>query len=273
MPFVIDIDPVAVSLLGLQIRWYGLILVVAAGAAFWVARREAARRGVVPELVGDAVIWVAVAALIGGRALYLLQNELGMLGVDPLHALMVWQGGLSFYGGLIAGLVALVIFARRRGLPVLLALDLAALAAALGQAIGHLGCLIGGDSYGIPTNLPWGVVYRNPGAMAPLNVPLHPTQAYESLGLLILFAVLWRRRVPLERLGAGVLAGLYLAGLAALRFALFFLRDEPPVLLGLKTAQLLGIAVGVTGLVVLAVAAHRSAAARSSTLSLEVIES
>ncbi len=273
MPLVIDIDPVAVSLLGLQIRWYGLILVVASAAAFRVARREAARRGVVPELVGDAVIWVAVAALIGGRALYLVQNELGMLGADPLHALMVWQGGLSFYGGLIAGLVALVIFARRRGLPVLLALDLAALAAALGQAIGHLGCLIGGDSYGIPTNLPWGVVYRNPGAMAPLNVPLHPTQAYESLGLLILFAVLWRRRVPLERLGAGVLAGLYLVGLAALRFGLFFLRDESPVFLGLKTAQLLGIAIGVTGLVVLAVATRRSAAARSSSLSLEVIES
>ncbi len=273
MPFVIDIDPVAFSLLGLQIHWYGLILLLASGAAFWIARREAARRGVGAELVGDAAIWVAVAALVGGRALYILQNDVGTLGADPLHVLMVWQGGLSFYGGLIAGLVALLIFAGRRGLPALLVLDLAALAAALGQAIGHLGCLIGGDSYGIPTSLPWGVVYRNPGAMAPLDVPLHPTQLYESLGLIIVFALLWRWREPLERYGTGVLAGLYLIGLASLRFALFFLRDESPVLLGLKTAQWIGLAIGVMGAVLLAVAVRRSAAAQTSTLSLEVSQS
>jgi phosphatidylglycerol:prolipoprotein diacylglycerol transferase len=279
VPFVIDVDPVALSLLGLQIRWYGLILLLASAAAFWIALREAARRGVGAEVVGDAAIWVAVSALVGGRALYILQNELGMLGADPLHAFMVWQGGLSFYGGLIAGLVALLIFARRRGLPALLVLDLAALAAALGQAVGHVGCLIGGDSYGIPTSLPWGVVYENPGAMAPLGVALHPTQLYESLGLIIVFALLWRWREPLERYGTGALAGLYLIGLASLRFALFFLRDESPVLLGLKTAQWIGLGIGVIGVVLLAVAVRRSAveqssaAAQTSTLSLEVSQS
>ncbi len=273
MPFVIDIDPVAVSLLGLHIRWYGLILLLASGVAFWIARREAARRGIGAEVVGDAVIWVAVAALAGGRALYVLQNELGIVAADPLHALMVWQGGLSFYGGLIAGLFALVIFARRRGLSALLALDVAALAAALGQAVGHVGCLVGGDSYGIPTALPWGVVYRNPGAMAPLGIPIHPTQLYESLGLLVVFALLWRWREALERHGSGALAGLYLIGLASLRFTLFFLRDESPVLLGLKTAQWIGLGIGVTGVVVLAVAVRRSAADQASTFSLEVSQS
>src|SRR3972149_1520029 len=104
MPFVIDVDPVAFTLLGIPVRWYGLIFVG--------------------------------AAAIG----------------------------------------ALVIFARRRRLPFLLAADAAAPAAALGQAIGHLGCLIGGDSYGTVTSLPWAVIYRNPAAMAPLEGPLHPTQ-------------------------------------------------------------------------------------------------
>lgn len=85
---------------------------------------------------------------------------------------MVWMGGLSFYGGLIGALLVLVVFAPRRSLPLLAVFDVAAPAAAIGQAIGHLGCLVGGDSYGVPTDLPWAVIYRNPGAMAPQGIRL-----------------------------------------------------------------------------------------------------
>src|SRR3990170_3794894 len=203
MPFVIDIDPIAFTLVGIPVRWYGLIFVGAAGVGIWLAQREARRRGVGDEVVSDAVMWVAVAALVGGRALYIIQNELGSIASDPFHAFMIWQGGLSFYGGLLAAIGALVIFARRRRLPFLLAADVAAPAAALGQAIGHLGCLIGGDSYGTVTSLPWAVIYRNPAAMAPLEVPLHPTQVYEALALGLLFVALWRGRTRLGRAGAG----------------------------------------------------------------------
>ena len=79
MPFVIDIDPVAFTVLGIQVRWYGLILVVAVAVAFWLAQREGRRRGIGPEIVSDAAIWVGAAALVGGRVLYVLQNELGTL--------------------------------------------------------------------------------------------------------------------------------------------------------------------------------------------------
>src|SRR3990172_23874 len=153
MPFVIDVDPVAFTLVGIPVRWYGLIFVGAAGVGIWLAQREARRRGGGGGGGSGAglwggVMWVAVAALVGGRALYIIQNELGSIASDPFHAFMIWQGGLSFYGGLLAAIGALVIFARRRRLPFLLAADVAAPAAALGQAIGHLGGLIGGDSYG-----------------------------------------------------------------------------------------------------------------------------
>jgi len=141
VPFVIDIDPVAFTLLGIPIRWYGLIVVVAAAVAIWLALRDGRRRGIAPAVVSDAVIWVGLAALAGGRLLYVIQNELGSLADHPAHILMVWMGGLSFYGGLIAGLLALVVFAWRRGLPALAVLDVAAPAAAIGQAIGHLGAL------------------------------------------------------------------------------------------------------------------------------------
>jgi len=267
MPFVIDIDPTALSILGLPIRWYGLILLAAASVAFVVGRREARRHGIRDDVFADAVFWVAIASLVGGRLLYILQNELAMVAVDPVHAVMVWQGGLSFYGGLIGGLIALVVFARRRGLPPLAVFDVAAPAAAIGQAIGHLGCLVGGDSYGIPTDLPWAVVYRNAGAMAPQGIPLHPTQAYEAILLGLLFAGLWLGRERLGRVGDGAVASAYLLGLAAIRFGLFYLRDEPAVLFGLKTAQLIGLGIAALAIALFIVA--RQGRATSTTLSWE----
>jgi phosphatidylglycerol:prolipoprotein diacylglycerol transferase len=90
--------------------------------------------------------------------LFEIQNDLPMLAVDPFHAVMVWDGGLSFLGGLIAALIALVIYARRHGIPVGVVADAAAPAAAIGQAIGHLGCIVTGASSGIPTTLPWAFI-------------------------------------------------------------------------------------------------------------------
>ena len=271
MPFVIDIDPVAFALLGLPIRWYGLVLIVAAAVAIWVAQREARRRGIASDIVSDAVIWVGAAALVGGRVLYVVQNELSSLANHPAHILMVWMGGLSFYGGLIGAILALVVFARRRGLSLLTVFDVAAPAAAIGQAIGHIGCLVGGDSYGIPTDLPWAVIYRNPAAMAPQGIPLHPTQAYEAILLGFLFAGLWLGRERLGRLGDGGVAAAYLFGLAVIRFGLFFLRDEPAVLSGLKTAQLVGLVVALLA-VALLIVARRGRGSRT-TFQFEVIRS
>ena len=83
MPFVIDLDPVAFSLFGIPVRWYGLILVGAAAVAIWLAQREGRRRGIEAQVVSDAVIWVGGAALVGGRVLYVVQNELGSLAEHP----------------------------------------------------------------------------------------------------------------------------------------------------------------------------------------------
>lgn len=256
VPFVIEVDPIAFTLVGISVRWYGLVLILASAVAIRLAQREGPGRGIDGKIVSDAVIWVGAAALVGGRLLYVVQNELGSLADHPAHLIMVWMGGLSFYGGLIAGLIALAVFARRRGLPILTVFDVAAPAAAIGQAIGHVGCLIGGDSYGIPTDLPWAVIYRNPAAMAPQGVPLHPTQAYEAIVLGLLFIALWLGRRRLERLADGAVAAAYLFGLAAIRFGLFYLRDEPAVLFGLKTAQLIGLAIA--AFVVLVIAVRRA---------------
>jgi prolipoprotein diacylglyceryltransferase len=149
-------------------------------------------------------------ALVGGRILYLLQNELPDVAAHPLHVFAVWHGGLSFYGGLIAGLIGLAVWARRRGVGLGLAADIAAPAVAAGQAVGHIGCLIGGDSYGLPTTGPVAVVYENPNAMAPQGIALYPTQLYESVALALLALVMWASRGRLERLGPGATAALFL---------------------------------------------------------------
>lgn len=245
MPFEIGIDPVAFRVGGLAVHWYGIIVALASVVAVAVVLREARRLGVTSKAAEDAVVWVAIAALVGARALYIVQNnQLSQVARDPLSALMIWEGGLSFYGAVAGALVALAVFARRRDLQVAFLADAAAPAAALGQGIGHFGCLISGDSYGLPTSLPWAVIYRSPAAMAPQNVPLHPTQLYEAAALLLLFAALWLARGRLSP-RPWTMTGAYLLGLSVVRFGLFFLRDEPSVLFGLKAAQLIGILIAV----------------------------
>lgn len=244
----VAVDPVAFWLGGFAIRWYGLFAIAAAGVAFVLVRRGTRRAGIPDALVADGAVWVGVTAVIGGRALYVIQNELPVVLVNPLHAFAIWHGGLSFYGGLAAGLVALWLFARRNGLVFAGIADIAAPAVAAGQAIGHIGCFVGGDSYGLPTSLPWAVTYSNPGAMAPLGVALHPTQLYEAAALALLAGTLIAVRGPLARLGAGAMAATYLVGLAAIRFVLFFYRDDVVVLGGLKVAQVIGLGIAVVGL-------------------------
>ena len=244
----IGIDPVAFWLGGLAIRWYGLFAVAAVGVAYILVRRGTRRAGIPDALVADGAMWISLAAVIGGRALYVLQNELSEVQANPLHAFAIWHGGLSFYGGLAAGVAALWLFARRNGLAFAGIADVVAPAAAAGQAVGHIGCFVGGDSYGLPTSLPWAVTYANPGAMAPLGVALHPTQLYEAAALALLAVTLIALHRPLARLGAGATAATYLVGLAALRFVLFFYRDDVVVLGGLKVAQVIGLGIAVVGL-------------------------
>jgi phosphatidylglycerol:prolipoprotein diacylglycerol transferase len=263
----IGLDPVAFSLGGIEIRWYGIFVALSILTALLIARAGARRAGLSTALVDDGALWVGACALIGGRLLYLVQNELPDLAAHPLHAFAIWQGGLSFYGGLVAGLVGLVLWARHRGVVFGIAADVVAPAVAAGQAVGHIGCLIGGDSYGLPTDGPFAVIYRSPNAMAPQGVPLHPTQLYEAVSLGIFAVVLWASRGRLERFGPGATAAVYLVGNAAIRFGLFFLRDDVVVFAGLKVAQVIAIGIAVAGVVWLLALRQR---AMPATAALEV---
>lgn len=251
----VSLDPILVRIGHFGLGWYGIAVATAIAVALLVARREAGRRRIHP----DAVLWVAGWSLAGGfvgaRALFVVDHW-STFANDPIRSLAIREGGLAIQGALLGGLVAGVLSARRRRLPVLLLADIAAPAVVLGQAIGRLGCLFTGDALGGPTSLPWGVSYTNTASMAPqLGVPLHPVFAYEATWDLALFAFLWMVRTrgwPPGRLFAAYL-GLYAVG----KFGLTFFRQERVWAWGLQEAQFMAAVLLIGALVLWALTAFR----------------
>jgi phosphatidylglycerol---prolipoprotein diacylglyceryl transferase len=242
---VIDIglDPVLVRLGPLSVHWYGLMYVVGILAGIAVTVPYAARRGIDSDSY-YAVFWpVVICALIGGRLYYVVQSNFGWYLQHPARILATWEGGMAFYGAVFGGLLAAYLATRWRGLPFLVALDVAALFAPIAQTFGRVGNIVNGDIIGYPSTLPWATRYTNP---ANTFVPSHtlayqPAAAYELVFSAALFYLLYRLRFRLSP--PGTLFALWLVLYSIGQFLLFFGRANIVVLFGLKQAQLTSIAV------------------------------
>jgi phosphatidylglycerol:prolipoprotein diacylglycerol transferase len=164
-----------------------------------------------------------LGAIMGARLFYVVSYWREEFADQPLwEVVMVHHGGLVYYGGLVGGSLATIFYVRSKGLSLWKIGDLAAPSVALGHALGRVGCLINGCCYGLPTHLPWAVCY--PGGHPSLGVAVHPTQLYEAVLNLGLYALLeWRHRR--KRLKGEVFA-LYLIGYASLRLAVEFFRGD-----------------------------------------------
>lgn len=234
------------------VHTFGVLLAAAYLTAFWWLIREGRRARLDVDALSSLGFWSIVGAVIGAKALMILRDfPLYAAAPSELLSLSLITSAGDFYGGFIGALVAAAIFFRRdRRLPFWRTADLCAPAIALGQAIGRIGCFMAGDDYGAPTRLPWAVTFTDPDAAriggAPIGVPLHPVQLYESLVCLALFALLVRlsRRARVD--GEVILA--YTSFYAAARFALEFLRgdaDRGFVFGGLlSTSQLIALMLG-----------------------------
>jgi len=233
------------------IRYYGIILMLGAVAAAFLAEREARRRGEQSDAVWDGLIWVILGGIIGARIWHILTPPQTMVELGyttgyylthPLDALAVWQGGLGVPGAVIGGLIAMYIYARRKKLNYLIWLDIVAPALALGQAIGRWGNFVNQELYGGPTDLPWKIYiepqYRLPGFQ---NVEYyHPMFLYESLwNLAIVGILLWLPRRYQDRLLAGDLFLIYLILYPIGRFLLEFMRLETSLVGGVNINQVL----------------------------------
>lgn len=245
-PIFIDVDPTIVRLGHFSLRWYGLFIGLAIAAAFFVVLREARRKGVAEDDVYGLGMWAVVGGFVGARLLHVI-DRWPEYAAQPAAILAIQNGGLAIFGGILGGVAAGAIYARRRGLPIARMADLAAPGLILAQAIGRIGCIINGDALGAPTDLPWGVAYLNPEAMAPsLGVAYHPTPAYEFVGDLLIFALLWALRGRLRVEGSLFL--LYLALYSGLKFAVTLVRQEVVWFAGLQEAQLVSLLGGLAAL-------------------------
>jgi phosphatidylglycerol:prolipoprotein diacylglycerol transferase len=238
----IGIDPVLVTIGGLKVHWYGIMIAIGLYVGIQVGLREATRRGMNRDQLMNVALLAAVLGIIGGRLYYVVQNNPSFYWHHPVEIIAVWQGGMAFFGAMFGGAVAVAISAWRWHIPFWSLLDVGAIGMTIGQAIGRIGNIINGDIVGYKTN-GWGFEYTNPNTFGPLNVPVQPASLYELLISLALFVLLWNLRTRVHP--EGMLAMIYIVLYSVSQFFIFFLRDNIVILGGLKQAQ-------VTSLVVIA---------------------
>ena len=212
-----------------EITSFGVLVALASLVGLLVFRREL-RRSALPE---DAVN-AALAGVLGGLAGAKIVWAIEFHNTAPFLDLLFSRGGLSWFGGFAGGLTAGLTSLRAYRVPLVRGLAAATPALALGHAIGRIGCFLVGDDYGRPSSLPWAVAF--PQGLPPTDVPVHPTQLYETLALTVVAWLLfrWRR----QRVADRVVLARYLLLAGAIRFAIEFVRVNAPVLGPLTLAQL-----------------------------------
>jgi phosphatidylglycerol:prolipoprotein diacylglycerol transferase len=258
------INPVLIAIGPFAVRWYALAYIVGIIAGWFYARAIISSQklwgGPAPLTVtdfDDFVIWITLGIILGGRIGYVLFYNLAHFTADPLEIVQLWNGGMSFHGGVTGCVLAIVLFALRRGIPILSLGDVNAAVAPIGLFLGRIANFINGELWGRPTDVPWAMVFPHGGP-----IPRHPSQLYEAaLEGVVLFIVVGL----LVRCGAlkrpGIVTGVFAIGYGVARITCEFFR-EPDAQLGflwggLTMGMLLCIPLIFGGIAILVVAFRR----------------
>jgi phosphatidylglycerol:prolipoprotein diacylglycerol transferase len=238
----INVNPVAFSIGALDVRWYGIMVVLAVVAVIALAVMEARRVGISDEHIYSVALWAIIGGVIMARLFHVI-DKWDYYMANPSQ--IIGFEGLAVYGAVFGALVAVLIYCWVKKISFWLIGDVIAPGAILGQAIGRIGCTINGCCYGLPTSLPWGVVYTNPGSFCPVGEEFQPTQIYHLLWNLIGFGILWSLRRRLKPQGSLFLfyLALYAAGDLSIRFVRVGEPFRSGMFFNLQEAQLIGIAV------------------------------
>ncbi|MGO4386432.1 prolipoprotein diacylglyceryl transferase [Microvirga sp. 2YAF29] len=229
------LDPVAFSIGPFAIRWYALAYVAGLLGGWFYAKRLAAKAELwtplsqpKPTDIDDLIVWVALGVVLGGRVGYVLFYNLHTYLQNPLEMFAIWRGGMSFHGGFLGAVLAIVLFARSRGLNALAMLDMAAVVTPIGLFFGRIANFINGELWGRPApNFPYAVVFPHAGPE-----PRHPSQLYEAFGeglVLFIIMAIAARKFGFKR--PGLLGGIFVLGYAIARIVCEFFR-EPDAQLG-----------------------------------------
>jgi phosphatidylglycerol:prolipoprotein diacylglycerol transferase len=274
------IDPVAISIGPVAVRWYGLAYFAGILIGWWYARRLVSNErlwgGRPAPLtradIDDFLVWLVIGIVVGGRIGYAIFYQPGHFLDDPFAALKLWEGGMAFHGGLAGVIAAMMVFALIKKIPMLSLFDVCAASVTFGIFFGRLANFINGELWGRVTDVPWGVVFCNDAILAvhgecPAgSLPRHPSQLYEAaLEGLVLFVVL---RILTHSFGSlrypGLTGGTFIAGYGLARILVEFVR-EPDAQLGylagpLTMGMLLSLPMVAIGIVAIAFAFRRAPA-------------
>ena len=259
-----DIDPVALRLGPAVIRWYALSYIAGLTGGWrylrWLAAKSHARLTMLQ--IDDFLVWATVGTVLGGRLGYILFYKPGFYFANPVQILELWHGGMSFHGGALGVITALILYCRRYKIDLLEFGDLLCCVVPLGLFFGRVANFINGELWGRVTDdsVPWAMVFPN----APGTEPRHPSQLYEAglegLALLVILHLLWRNETVRQR--RGTLAGVFLLGYGIARAFVEFFR-QPDDFLGFlwggaTMGQLLSVPLMIVGILMI-VKAKRTA--------------
>ena len=252
-----QINPVFLELGPLQFRWYGLMYLLGLTGAYFLIKARVAAKGLPlsREQIYDMVVWAALGVFIGGRLGYTLFYNFPYYLQHPTKIIAVWEGGMSFHGGLLGTIIALLWYSKRQGIPSYTVADLAAGATPIGLGFGRIGNFINGELFGRATDIEWCMVFPSGGPAC-----RHPSQLYEAflegLLLLLVLSLMAKRPTP-----PGTMFWSFIAGYGICRFIVEFFR-EPDAHLGLiigsfSMGQLLSLPMVVLGAFMLALGYQR----------------
>ncbi|MFI3294463.1 MAG: prolipoprotein diacylglyceryl transferase [Rikenellaceae bacterium] len=261
-----DFDPIFISIGGLEIAYYGLMWLLAFTLGYWIFGKIIKREGLNSEMTGSAFNYALLATIIGARLGHCIFYDFSEYFLDPMMDSFPWLKVLNFRGGGLAShgaafglLVGIWLYSRKWKTPYIWFLDRIGIVVAIGGACIRMGNLFNSEIYGTPTDLPWGFIFVRDGQ----TMPMHPTQIYEAIGYMVIFAVLahlyWRTKVADRR---GVLFGLFLIMLFGLRFLVETIKNvQSPFEQGmtLNMGQWLSIPFVVAGVIILIIALKRKA--------------
>ena len=217
--FINNFDPVALEIFSLEIRWYSLAYIMGILIGWFLAKKFLIGKNIYTRF-DDYITYVIIGLILGGRIGYVLFYNLGFYINNPLDVFKLWQGGMSFHGGVLGIIIASILFAKKNNDDVFEYLDVIALVAPIGIFFGRLANFINSELYGYETNLPWGVKFIQVD-----DLYRHPTQLYEAFfeGFVLFFVLLFFRKKERFKI-AGILSSLFLIFYSIFRFIIEYFR-------------------------------------------------